>query len=348
MKKQYQYETATIRLPNGKRKYIRAKTKEELKEKVDAVKRELALGVDVSNRTLVKDYAETWFKTVRSVGLVPRTASRFVGLLNNYIYPVIGRMELRDVKPQHIRAVMTGMSHLGHGTQSTVLRMMRDIFDMAVEDQIILRTPVSSMIKARGKTTDEAEPLTPEQETALLEAAKGYPIYTAVYILSMTGLRRGELLGLMWSDVDYDAGVIHVRRHVVPDGSGAPVLEEGAKTKAGRRDVPIPKPLETYLKSIQQSTKSVYVFPNSKGQLYSPAAFSSLWKTLNDRAGFHTHPHQLRHTYATKLFECGLDIKDIQSVMGHADVGITLRTYTHYRAEVRAEKAKQLVMAAFS
>ena len=220
------------------------------------------------------------------------------------------------------------------------------MFDLAVEDNIILRSPVSASVRARGETSGEAEALTPEQETALLEAAKGTKAYTAVLTILYTGLRRGEFTALMWSDIDYDARVIHVRRHVIPRRSGAPLIVDGAKTDAGVRDVPMPDYLAAHLRREQASTRSVYVFPNSKGQLYSPSAFSSLWKTLDKRAGFHTHPHQLRHTYATKLFELGLDIKQIQYVMGHANPNVTLDTYTHFREDLRKASTVQQVCAA--
>ncbi|MBQ3425153.1 MAG: site-specific integrase [Clostridia bacterium] len=347
MKKQYQYEVATLRLPSGKRKYIRGKTKEELAQKVEAIKRELLLGIDIGNNICFKQYAEHWFTTTRNVGIKPGTARILERNLKNHIYPMIGGLRLRDIKPSHIRTVMHGVSHLGKGTQTDVLHLMRDIFAVAVDDDIIVRTPVSPTIKAKGKTADEVHPLTPDQEAALLKAAEGLQVYPAVFIILHTGLRRGELAGLMWSDIDYDARVIHVQRHVIPAQSGAPILEEGAKTASGNRYVPIPDALATYLKELQSSTKSVYVFPNKKGGLYSHAALGVLWKTLDGRAGFHTHPHQLRHTYATKLFEQGLDIKQIQYVMGHADPSITLKVYTHYREGLRRESTVQQVIEAF-
>lgn len=344
--KKYKYETATITLPNGKRKYVRGKTKEELKEKMRAVKQELCLGIDVGNETTVREYTDHWFRTIRSRGLSERSAHKMERLLENYIYPVIGAMRIRDVKPVHIRAIMSNVGTLSRGTQSCVISLLRGAFDLAVEDNIIIRSPVSPSIKARGETSGEAEALTPEQESALLEASKGTMAYTAVLTILNTGLRRGELTGLMWSDVDYEARVIHVRRHVIPGRDGSPLIVAGAKTEAGVRDVPLPDNLAAHFRELQKTTRSVYVFPNSKGRLYSPSAFSSLWKTLDNRAGFHTHPHQLRHTYATKLFEMGLDIKQIQYVMGHANPNVTLDTYTHFREDLRKASTVQQVCAA--
>ena len=348
MKKQYKYLTATLRLPNGKRKYVRGKTKEELEKKLETLKRELNLGIDISDETTFREYADHWFRTTRSIGLKPQSTVRLERLMENYLYPIIGQMKLRDIKPAHIRTIMSSASGLGRKSQSDLLSLMKAVFALAVDDNIILRTPVSSTVKARGKNTEEAEPLTPEQEKALLTAAEGRRVYPAVFIILHTGLRFGELTGLMWSDIDYEGRVIHVRRHVVYVAGSKPFLEEGAKTDAGVRDIPMPDVLASYLKNLQRTTSSIFVFPNRKGQLYSHSAFSCLWSSLDKHAGFHTHPHQLRHTYATKLFEQGLDIKQIQYVMGHADPSITLRIYTHYREESRRAKTIEQVCAAFA
>ncbi len=228
-----------------------------------------------------------------------------------------------------------------------ILSILRGVLDTAVEDKIILSSPVSPKLKAKGTPTKEVPPLTPEQETALLQAAEGTLVYPFVFTLLRTGMRRGEITGLMWKDIDFDAEVIHVQRHIVADRSGAPIIVEGAKTDAGVRDIPMPDDLKAFLKARRAQARSVYVFPNSKGKICSASALTSLWDTLDNRAGFHTHPHQLRHTYITKLFEAGLDIKQVQYVAGHSDPNITLKTYTHYRDSVRRANTIQQVKAAF-
>lgn len=347
MAKKYNYKTATLRLPNGKRKYVRGKTKEELERKLAELKQELFLGVDVGDTTIFKDYADHWLKTTRETCVTPNTARMYRQVFSNHIYPVIGDMKIRDIKPTHIRGIMARISELGHGTQSRVLGLLTGVFNTAVDDNLILRSPVPLTMKAKGDATEESEPLTSEQEQALLEAAEGTMVYPFVFTILHTGMRKGEVMGLMWADVDFDEGVIHVRRHVVPDESGAPMLVSGAKTEAGVRDIPMPDALAAYLKGLQRTARSVYVFPNSKGKLYSSSALSSLWVTLDKRAGFHTHPHQLRHTYATKLFEQGLDVRQVQYVLGHADVNITLRIYVHYRESERRESTIRQVRAAF-
>ena len=341
------YETATLRLPDGRRKYIRAKTKEELKKKVDDLKRELYLGINIADTTTFRDYATHWFQTTRKPYVTPNTADLLWTMLSKHIFPYIGRLKLRDVKAPAIREVMLRSAGLSKAYQKRILGTMRTIFNMAVDDDILIRSPVPTSLRVTGEDAEEVEPLTPEQQTQLLDAAKGTVMYPLVYVIMHTGLRRGEATGLMWSDIDYDEEVIHVRRHVVTSTNGRPELVDGAKTDAGVRDVPMPKCLISFLKEMQAGTKSVYLFTTQNGTLYSAPAMTRAWATLQKRVPFKTKPHQLRHTYATYLFEQGLDVKQVQYILGHSDPKVTMNIYTHYRESVRRTSTIKQVQAAF-
>lgn len=347
--KKYKYYTKALPLPNGKRKYIRAKTKEELESKVAAFRLEISYGVDIGNQSTVQEYAEYWFHVIKEPGLSANTANLVHGRLRNHVYPYIGAIKVRDVRAAHIRQVMLRCSHLSRGTQVKILAHLRDIFATAVdEDKLILQSPVPSKLRVRTPGTPEAEPLTPEQEEELLRVAEGSRAYPMIVVLLGTGLRRGELTGLMWSDINFERGTLQVRRHVVTDRAGKPELVAGAKTDAGVRTVPLTDSLVAYLRTLQAESRSLYVFTTITGSIYSAAAMTCLWNTLNKKLSFHCHPHQLRHTYATKLFEAGLDIREIQRVLGHADPTTTLRIYTHYRETMRERETFERVKEAMA
>ena len=334
----YKYYTKTIPLPNGKRKYIRGKTKEELERKLEEARRELSYGIDISDQTKVKDYAEYWFHTIKEPNVSENTAQQLHARLENHVYPYIGAMMVRDVRPASIRMVMQKCSHFGRGTQEKVLSALRNIFALAAdEDNLILRSPVPSTLKPQGESSKETEPLTPEQEQELLRVTEGTSVGYMVRLLLGTGLRRGEMTGLMWSDIDWDERVLYVRRHVVTDVKGTPHIEDGAKTAAGVRTVPLTDGMVAMLREMYGKSHSLYVFTTRNGRIYSSTAVTHLWSSMTKKLSFYCHPHQLRHTYVTKLFEAGLDIKEIQYLVGHADPSITLQTYTHYRETARAK-----------
>lgn len=334
----YKYYTKVLPLPDGRRKYVRGKTKEELERKLEEAKRELSYGIDVCDKTKFKDYAEYWFHTIKEPTVSANTAHQIHARLENHVYPYIGAILVREVRPAHIRMVMQKCSHLGRGSQEKVLSVLRNIFALAVdEDNLLLRSPVPSTLKAQGEGSKETEPLTPEQEEELLRMTADTKVGYMVRLFLGTGLRRGELTGLMWSDIDWDERVLHVRRHVVTDPKGKVHIEDGAKTAAGVRTVPLTDSLIAMLRRMHGKSHSLYVFTTRNGTLYSASALTNAWTAMTKDLSFYCHPHQLRHTYVTKLFEAGLDIKEIQYLVGHADPSVTLQTYTHYRETARAK-----------
>lgn len=343
--KKYKYYTKAVPLPDGTRKYVRGKTKAELAEKLAAMQSELALGIDVSNTITFKDYAEQWYTTAKEPFITEKTKELYRTMLTAHMYPSLGELHVRDIRAAHVRALFAGMSHLSSAYRSRVRSVLRAIFDAAIEDQIILRSPVPQSLRFSGERKRPSHPLTTEQEKELL-GADDLDAYPFIYIALHTGMRRGEVLGLMWKDIDFKAQVIHVRRHLVDDRHGRIELVPGAKTEAGVRDIPMPAPLIAYLKRLKRESASVYVLSDKGGGPVSVIKLQTMFKAVNKRFAFHVTPHMLRHTYVTRLFESGhLDIKQIQRVAGHADPSTTLGLYTHYREERDEETIKQVQSA---
>lgn len=132
--------------------------------------------------------------------------------LNCLIMPSLSGYKLRDVKPVHIQRMMAALSGYAHRSQAKALATTRAIFDAAVDNNVILRSPVPSTLKAGGRKAAEKVPLTREQTGRLLAATKGTLVYMPIVLMLGLGLRREEALGLMWADVDFGAHCVHVRR----------------------------------------------------------------------------------------------------------------------------------------
>jgi integrase len=151
-------------------------------------------------------------------------------------------------------------------------------------------------------------------------------------------MRRGEILGLMWEDIDWDSKKIHVRHNksFTADENDAPV-SSFTKTDAGRRDLPIPSALYDVLREAFVRSTSQFVITMNNGNSLTKSSFRSLWKIVEARdLGFEVHPHLLRHTYCTTCIESGMAVKDVQHLMGHATPEMTMRVYAHYREQCRS------------
>ena len=353
--------TRTFTAPDGRRMYFRGRTVKEAEQKRDEAKMQAERGLRINDTSTVAEVAELWFDTYKKGQLHARTEETIEGILRLYILPQLGWMQLKDVRPLHIQQLMSSVRNYSKSTQSKVLQNTRAIFLMAEENGYILRSPVQKSIKAKGSTPDEKIPLTHEQSDALLEAVKGTRAYPLVLVLLYAGLRIGEALGLMWSDIDFDAGTITVNRSIVyPTNHQEGLINEEMKTDAAHRTIPIPEFVVEELKGYRAQSRSVYVFAMQNGKHMSAGSFRSLWRLIDYRTvgrtdhsydvvertlDFRVHPHLLRHTCITRWFEAGLDIKEVQYLAGHADSKVTLNTYTHYMAQERRKETAAKIRA---
>lgn len=159
-------------------------------------------------------------------------------------------------------------------------------------------------------------------------------------------MRRGEIVELQWEDVDFEAKVIHIRHNAVI-GQYKTKVSEDMKTKAGKRDVPLSEELELWLAARKKTSHSKYVIAMENHKPLSKSAYRSMWKLIErELPDTHVTAHILRHTYITRLFEAGLDIKEIQYLAGHSTVDMTLRVYTHYDRLSRSAKTAEKVREA--
>lgn len=265
---------------------------------------------------------------------------------------------MRDIKPVHVAATVASLNNKSRSLQSKVVVVLRAVFRSAEENHIIARSPVISTIKAGGAAPKERDPLTPEQCAELLRAARNHSddLYAFVLLGLYTGMRRGEILGLCWDCVDFEEHRIFVRRQVALKANRGIELTEHLKTSGSERILPMPFVLGEYLKQRKKSTKGAGVFNvqnrNSVEQIWHEldhlCKYNASGKLTSKKAplDFHCNPHLLRHTYATRLFEGGLDIKEVQYLLGHSTPAMTLRIYTHYDRKSRQQSTAEKVEAA--
>ena len=161
------------------------------------------------------------------------------------------------------------------------------------------------------------------------------------YIELATGLRRGELLGLKWEDIDLEQGIIHVRRQIARiDGE---IVEAPLKTKNSYRSVSIGQDAVEILREQQRKTNSEYVFPSPTGGPISPDSVLKMLHRVLKRAGLpEIHFHDMRHTFATMALQNGVDIKTVSGMLGHYSAGFTLDTYAHVTTAAQRQAANTM------
>lgn len=352
----------TMTLPSGKRKYFYGSTAKEAEEKRRKARYELGLGIDLESNITFGELAEIWYNVYKKPRLKsPNSEHAVLNVLNNHLLPTLSPVPVRKVTTAQIQAVLNQMSGLSASLQNKTLQTMKSIFQMAVDEGLIHRSPVTMSVRSSGKPTEEKIPLTIEQENRLLEAVAGTNAETFVRVALRTGLRRGEILALQWDDIDLDRQLIHVRHNALLQRSGGQTtITDKLKTRTSRRDVPIPSTLSEYLSTLKRSSGAEYLIHMRSGEPMTLSAFRAMWRIISMRTAsagqplgsspanhpqvvrtldFHVHPHLLRHTYITRLFDGGIDLKTVQYLAGHETPELTLRIYVHYLKSKKQEEA---------
>ncbi|MEY8388867.1 site-specific integrase [Oscillospiraceae bacterium 38-13] len=339
----YRYLTKAVKLPNGTRKYFHAKTQKELDEKVLKAQILVKSGVDICSEETFAHFSQMWYDLYKKPYLRENSLTSIKYVLNQHILPYIGGCRLRDINPMQIQAVMAGLSGKSNSLQAKVLMNLRSIFDVAIENGLIAKPPVSKTLKPAGNATEEKETLTADDCQLLLERVKNARARTFLLIGLHTGMRRGEILGLQWKDIDFEAKVIHVRHNAVVK-EGETRVSEDLKTKAAKRNLPLSEELEAWLAQRKKTSHSQYVIAMENHKPLTKSAYRSMWKLVErELPDMHITAHILRHTFITRMFEAGLDIKETQYLAGHSTPGVTLKVYTHYTQRSREAKTAEKV-----
>ena len=174
-------------------------------------------------------------------------------------------------------------------------------------------------------------------ETEVMNSTKTN--HFGIILCLYTGLRLGELLGLTWKDIDFDNATIRIDKtsYAVTDKDGRyKILVDKPKTQAANRVIPIPQSIIKELKAIKKKSFSPFVIATNKGTRVGNRSYQKTYERLLDRAGVsYKNFHVLRHTFATRALECGMDIKTLSEIMGHKTPVITMNRYVHSLMETK-------------
>lgn len=321
-----------LTLSDGRKKAVYGRTLAELNAAVRAIQAQDDAGLEVDDHTTVGEWARIWLTTYKA-DKRPATIRMYRDCYNLHIMETIGGMELRDVKPVHIRRVLSGVADKSESLQHKVLITMRQIFDTARLNHLITYNPTESL-KITPHARPEKKKYLTLPESALLMDQVTEPRARAFCALCLyCGLRREEALGLRWDDISAACDRLVINRAVsFPAGSNQPDPSMELKSKAAHRMIGIPKQLQAVLAKTPHL--SDYVVPTSKGKVMTQSAFKKMWKNhIQSCYPEHIYPHMLRHTYATTLYRAGIDLRTAQQLLGHSSIQMTAEIYTHLEAE---------------
>ncbi len=362
--------TVYVGMVDGQKKYkhVRAKNQRELNKKVREIKQAFEEGKAMQGNTTFGYWADKWIPEVKEPkGIQPKTLQMYKGALN-HINPVFGDVEFRNIKRSDFQTFIndftnTPSAHTGRLPSKATIKNLRQVAawvaKYADSNGVQGVTAFYDVEISKNAPKQARRALTEEEIERIRETE--HPAQIAAMIMTFAGLRRGELVPLLWSDIDLDAGTIYVNKSVWYE-TNQPHLKDGGKTAAAVRVVPIPPVLVEYLREYKRSGKvdSVLVCPSKSNKMHTLSTFQTMWngyiKTLNYKYGFDV-PHDLsetkgkrnlplmiepftahycRHTFATLLFLQDVPPVTAMQYLGHSDIQTTINIYTDLKTFNRA------------
>ena len=339
-------------------KNVLAKTQKECKEKLaQAIEKSTKIDVRKAGKYTVGEWCWLWYEVYCKPAVKDTTAEYYRSYIEHHIVPNIGEIKLEKLTTLDLQVFFNetksggrvekykGMKDksLSVRTVRGIHAMLRTALDQAVKERLIPYNPAIGC-RLPPKEKKEMQILPAEKIGAYLSAAEEHGVLPMFYLELTTGLRRGELTALLWTDLDVNARTLTVSKSAGRLKGEVRVTEP--KTANSVRTICLPK--ETVDLLVQEHAKhpeNPYMFPSPvTGKMYGPDCVGRLHKTLLKKAGIteNIRFHDLRHTFATLAIQQGVDVKTVSSILGHYSAGFTLDTYTHVTGEMQKEAADRM------
>ena len=342
--------------PDGTRKSIYGKTQKEVKSKLTAILHSIDTGAyQEPSRLTVGEWLWTWLDTYARPTVKPSTLEQYRRCIRVHLVPHLGSIKLQRLRGADIQRMYNELLDAGTAgsTIHNIAAPLKRALSTAQRQRLILQNPcdLADLPKAPKK---EVKPFTTEETAAFLEAIKGDPLENAFAVCLFCGLREGEVLGLAWDAVDFEAKTLTVSQQLQKDRTAGTHIITTPKSKP-RVIVPPPIAFE-YLRNerVKQAEARLLVgpewnnpdnlvFTGPLGKFVSIPNFFQHFKRIAASIGRpDAHPHTLRHTAATMALASGADVKSVQNLLGHSSAAMTLDIYSHATEQMQRDTAERM------
>lgn len=351
----YKVDTPT----DAKTKYhsVYGKTYKEVKDKIRLITSQPALLNEKKQQQpiLIKEVITQWLNSSKSIHK-GATEVRYEYLIEKHIIPELGDVPLSSVTSSLLTNFMN--RKLEHGSLNSkgtlspsyvrsIMSVVVSVLQYAVNEGMC--QPLNINLQKPCIDKRDLEVLSAFDQNRLESALIHNIDETKLGILISlnTGLRIGEVCALSWDDIDFERQIFHIRSTVarvksMDSGVNSKLIIDKPKTKSSLRDIPIPSKLLTILVSMKKQSKGKYVV-SAENSFVSPRTYEYRYHKILDEYNIPSvNYHTLRHTFATRCIEVGVDVKTLSEILGHANVSITLNTYVHSSMKLKRQQLEKL------
>lgn len=338
----------------GRRYFVRGNTEEEAVEAMIRRKIELEEGKNrITKNAMYKDWFSEWLETYKMPSVSPSWAKTLSDIGKSVIMPQIGNKRLKDIKPVDIQKTLNSKAGMSQRYIKLIYIILSDSMTVAMKNGLVQENPCDPVTLPKGRKAESRRAITAKERVYILKTCRTHRSGLFYLIMLYCGLRPGEVAALQWRNIDLTNRILTVDSAVKPDGTIGP-----PKSDAGFRKIPIPDALLDVLSVQEKSSPFGLVCTNAHGEQLTKSSIKQQWKSfkrqLNIEMGCRTYkgalvppypvaddlvPYCLRHTYCTDLQAAGVPINVARELMGHSDISITSKIYTHSSEESFASAA---------
>ena len=346
------------------RKYFYGKTRKETSEKLNRAIEELRDNrfINKSDNPTVEQWCHEWLWSYKRNSVKQKTFDQYETILRTHIIPDIGDIRLADLKTMHIQRIINKMhdSGLSHRTIEVMKIVIHAALKQAQRNKLVGENVCENVVLPR-KQPKRIRVLNEDEQTKLIAALKDNYIGRGLLFALYTGMRRGEVLALKWSDYDKNEKTISITKALSrvrtynKNGNKTMLTVTTPKTDTSIRTVPLidkavellaehKRKQERYMELVgDYYTDNDLIFSSSRGDYLDPGNFNrKLNKTVKKIGIPRISPHVLRHSFATRGLEAEVSLKAMQELLGHSSITVTGDIYTHILKEQKRKEISKL------
>jgi integrase len=366
-----------------KRKTVYGKSFDETHQKLTELIAQSHKGVPLPTRTWkVGEYLDHWLEHTVKVRVRPSTYAKYENFVRLDLKPGLGKKRLDRLTPAEVRQFLN-QRRAGGDSEAQLQAMhsvLRNALNDAMRDDLVMRN-VASLVRAPSPKVAERQPWNAEEAKRFLVAARKHPLFAGFVLMLTLGLRKGEVLGLAWNEIDWNGwdklckphGESYCQQCRMPlsqasmrlrwqiqrqkraDGSGSELVRVELKTQKSKRALPVPLMCAAALDTrrlVQQGEWVIgagawnpwdLVFTTGDGTPWEPRNVNRAFDTVCEKAGVRVvRVHDARHGFASLLAAEGVELSTIMALMGHSQVAVTANVYTHVPSEAKRAAIKHI------